>query len=139
MTNGMLPRFLLEPTGLEPLERWFNWPTGRTSHGVVPAMDVHEDANHLVVTMELPGLAKEQVEVTLENGLLTVGGEKSLERDVEGQRYHARERATGSFRRSVSLPTDVDAAKAEASFDKGVLTIRIPKSEAVKPKRLAIR
>ena len=130
-------------TPFEGFNQLFDWMGfGRPSNGgtaLVPAMDVSENDDHLTITMELPGLTKEELDVTLENGVLSVSGEKKLERKTDEEHYHAVERRTGSFRRSVSLPSDIDADKADASFENGVLTITVPKSEQVKPKRLSVK
>lgn len=145
MTTAMRPRYLLG-SAFAPLDQvqrnfrdFFGWPADESgSTALTPAMDVHEDDHNLTVTLELPGMTKDQLEVTLENGVLTVAGEKKVEREEEGKRYYAVERRSGSFRRAVSLPTDVDAAKADARFDNGVLTVTVPKTEVAKPKRLSI-
>lgn len=145
MTTSMRPRFVVGSAAspFEHMERalsdWFGWaPEKNGDLTLTPAMDVHEDDERLTVSMELPGIAKDQIEVTLENGVLTVAGEKKVERTKEGKRFYAVERRSGSFRRSVTLPTDVDVEKADASFENGVLTIQVPKTEAVKPKRLMV-
>lgn len=136
--------FTTRRNGLSPADSfsqlmdWMGLRGTEAESPLVPAMDVSETDEGLTITMELPGLPKENLDVTLENGNLTVSGEKKVERNRESERYHAVERRTGSFRRSVTLPTDVDADKADAAFEDGVLTIRIPKSEQVKPKRLTI-
>lgn len=126
--------------GLNQMLDWIGF--GRPREGgtaLVPAMDVSENDDHLTITMELPGLTKEELDVTLENGVLSVSGEKKLERKTDKEHYHSVERRTGSFRRSVSLPSDIDADKSDASFDNGVLTISVPKSEQLKPKRLSVK
>ncbi len=144
MTTALRPRSLLNAVGapFDQVERalsdWFGWQPEKGPVGITPVMDVHEDDDTLTVAMELPGLTREQIEVTLEGGVLTVSGEKQIERKKEGKRYYTVERRTGSFRRSVSLPTDVNVEKASARFENGVLTITVPKSESVKPKRLTV-
>ena len=113
----------------------------RTDGGMwTPPVTASETADELVFTIELPGLSEEHVTVQLENDVLTVSGEKTEER-TEGddeRKYHVWERSYGSFRRSFSLPRAVDAAKATARFDKGVLQIRLPKAAEAKDRKIEI-
>ena len=122
------------------LDDWFNHGVpAATSRTLRPAMDVAEDENLIVVRTELPGIAKEDVNVTLEDGVLTITGEKKTDRETKEKSYHLVERTFGAFQRSLSLPAGVDGDKADAHFENGVLTITVPKSEAAKPKRLQIK
>ena len=109
-----------------------------TSRMIVPAMDVVETQEELVLTAELPGLPKEEVKITIEDGVLTISGEKKLEKREEGKDYHLVERRYGTFHRQVTLPSQVDASKAAAAFENGVLIVRVPKAEAAKPREIAI-
>ena len=111
-------------------------PTGRVLR---PAMDIEEDDNQIVVKLELAGVAKEDVNLTLEDGVLTVSGEKKSDRQVDEKNYHLVERGFGTFQRTLTLPSGVDAAQADASFENGILVISVPKAEAAKPRRLEIR
>ncbi len=104
-----------------------------------PAMDLMEHEDGVTLHMELPGLSKEEVDLTLENGVLTIRGDKTLNRDKNNKKYHCMERTFGSFHRAVKLPTGVQAEKAEATFKDGVLTIHVPKTEAVKARKLRIQ
>lgn len=106
---------------------------------LVPAMDIVETENHLVISTELPGLKKDAVKITVENGVLTISGEKKFEKEEQSKDYHTMERRFGSFHRSVTLPRQLSPDKAEAGFEDGVLTIRIPRSEEAKPKQLEIK
>ncbi|MEX2177235.1 MAG: Hsp20/alpha crystallin family protein [Gemmatimonadaceae bacterium] len=102
--------------------------------GWMPAMEIFEKDDALVVTAELPGVSSKDVDITLDDGILTVRGEKKEERK-EGEpesRYHMWERRYGSFQRAFTLPKAVDAAKIFAKFENGVLTITLPKSEKAK-------
>jgi HSP20 family protein len=102
--------------------------TARRAFG--PSVDVHEDQQALTFEFELPGISPEQVDVSFENGVLTVRGEKGAVREAkEGARFHHTERSYGTFTRSFQLPTTVDDAAIEASFDHGVLTVRVPKAQ----------
>ena len=105
-----------------------------------PAVDIREDDKELTIVAELPGMKPEEVEITSDNGILTVRGEKSETRkEGDERRYHLVERSYGSFARSFQLPQGVDESKIEAGFDNGLLTIRIPKAALPQPKRIAIQ
>jgi HSP20 family protein len=103
--------------------------------------DIFEDGNDLVVKADMPGVRKEDVEVSLSDDMITIRGERKKEEKVERKDYYRVERAYGSFTRSLRLPADVQADKAEARFDQGVLEIRIPKMEESrsKTKKVPIR
>jgi HSP20 family protein len=121
------------------LDDWFgssNW--AKPSGALRPAMDVEEDENQIAIRTELPGIAKDEVQITLEDGVLTITGEKRSDRETKEKNYHLVERTFGAFQRSLSLPAGVEADKANASFENGVLTITVPKSEAAKPRKLEI-
>jgi HSP20 family protein len=102
------------------------------------ALDVAETEDDFVVKASLPGINPDDLEITYNNNLLTIQGEVKEEKDVEEQRYHLRERRYGSFSRSLSLPTSVKADAIEASYEAGVLTLRLPKAEEAKPKRIPV-
>lgn len=104
----------------------------------LPPVDIVEDENTLVFTAEMPGLDREAVDITLEDQVLTLRGERRFERDEEKDNYHRIERAYGSFSRSFRLPTNVETAKAKATFKDGLLRIELPKTEEAKPKKLEI-
>lgn len=107
----------------------------------VPDTDVAETRDEIRVVCELPGMRADQVELSLENNVLTISGEKREEREEgrEEDRYHLTERRWGRFSRSFVLPREVDSDRIEASFDSGVLTITIPKSERARPRRIEVR
>lgn len=96
----------------------------------IPPIDLVERNGVYELQAELPGLAEDQIEVKLSNGMLTIKGEKSSERMEDEDDYHLRERSFGSFQRSFRVPANVDADKIEARFDKGVLKVTLPKSAA---------
>jgi HSP20 family protein len=104
----------------------------------VPAMDLTETDDHLVLRADLPGLDRDDVKIEVKDGVLTVSGERKAEHEHREEGYHRVERAYGSFSRSLSLPQDVDAERIAATFDKGVLEVRIPKPEERKPHRVEI-
>jgi HSP20 family protein len=108
---------------------------GRTA-GLLPELDVREGTNSIAIEVELPGVEEKDISVTLANGVLTIKGEKKLEKQEKGENYHVTERSFGSFQRSLRLPDMVDDSKVEAKFDKGVLKVTAAKkSEAVKGER----
>lgn len=108
--------------------------------GWVPAVDIREDNNEIALEIELPGIKPSDVEVTAENGVLTIRGEKqSASTEGNEGRYHVVERSYGSFTRSFQLPTGVDEQRIEADFTDGVLTVRIPKAALAQPRRIEIR
>ena len=113
---------------------------GTSGRGVTlrPALDVRETEQALHVTVELPGVPKDQVEITLEDGVLTIAGEKKSAQNDESHGVHIVERTYGAFTRTLKLPQTIDSEKAQARFEHGVLTIALPKLEAAKPKRLSI-
>jgi HSP20 family protein len=104
----------------------------------LPAMDLVESGENFILRADLPGLSEEDVKVELEDDVLTISGERKSEHEDKKEGFVRVERAFGSFRRSLTLPEGVDAEKIEASFDKGVLEVRIPKPEERKPRRVAI-
>jgi HSP20 family protein len=105
----------------------------------VPPLDVFETSDKLVVTVELPGIEPKAVEVSVEDSTLTVSGSREFQSETEEQNYHRIERRYGAFSRSLRLPRTADAEKVDARFDKGVLTIEIPKREEAKPRRIEIK
>jgi len=102
-----------------------------------PLADITEDDKEYVVKAELPAIKKEDVKVTVENGVLAISGERKFEK--EDKRYHRIERAYGSFVRSFTLPDDADAKQVKAAFKDGVLTVHLPKSESAKPKQIEVK
>lgn len=105
----------------------------------LPPVDIRETEDALHLTAELPGLSKDDVEITVENHTLTLRGERKLEKDVQKDSYHRIERAYGTFSRTFSLPTNVRTDKVDASFKDGVLNLEIPKAEEAKPRRISIK
>jgi HSP20 family protein len=105
----------------------------------MPAMDVYETEDKLVVTVELPGIEAKDVEVSVEDSTLTVSGKREFTTEVKEEHYHRIERRYGSFSRAVTLPQTVDTSKVNADVDKGVLTIEVPKAEKAKPKKIQIK
>jgi HSP20 family protein len=104
-----------------------------------PSVDVKETNDALTFEVDLPGVAKDKVDVTCDNGVLTISGERASERNETDARYHIVERTVGTFRRSFQLPQNLDEAKIEAQYGDGVLTLKIPKAARPVPKKIAIR
>ena len=105
----------------------------------LPAIDVKEDEKEVVLTAEFPGMNKEDLDCSVENGVLTLKGEKKEEKTTEKGNYHRVERRYGSFERRIMLPDYVDTKKIDASYKDGVLTLRMPKTEATKAKSIPIK
>ena len=114
-------------SGTTPLRRW------------MPAMDLVETDDHFVLKADLPGLSEEDVHIDVEDDVLTVSGERKAEHEDKREGYVRVERSYGSFRRSLTLPEGVEPEAVSASFERGVLEIRIPKPEERKPRRVAIQ
>ncbi len=114
--------------------------TGATSAPAwAPPVDISERKDAYVVTVELPGVRVEDLEIAFQDGLLTIQGERSLTQDSTDEQFHVLERRYGSFRRSITLPLHVKADAIEASTEDGVLQVVVPKVEEVKPKRIEVR
>ena len=105
----------------------------------MPPLDVNESADRFEVKVDLPGLDPDDVYVTFEDGMLTIGGKRQFESENEGETWHRVDRGFGTFARSIRLPQTADTEKIEASFDKGVLTVTVPKSERAKPKTIQVQ
>ena len=110
-----------------------------TATAWAPALDISERKDAYLVTVELPGVEADDLEITLEDGLLTIQGERHFAHDSSEQQFHRVERRYGAFRRSITLPAQVQAEQIEASFDNGLLQIVVPKMEEATPKRIQIR
>lgn len=105
----------------------------------IPLVDISETTAEYVITAEIPEVKKEDVNVTLEHGVLTVQGMRRQEAEEKGKKYHRVERSYGSFVRSFSLPDLVDDTKVQADFKEGILTLHLPKSEKAKPKAIEVK
>lgn len=103
-----------------------------------PLVDIIESEKEYLIKAEVPEIRKEDLKITVENGVLTLKGERKFEKEEKGKRYHRVERSYGSFMRGFSLPDDADSAKVNAEFKDGLLTVHVAKSEAAKPKQIEI-
>jgi len=104
----------------------------------MPAVDIVETDAAFVANVDLPGLSKKDVEVSIEDNVLTLSGERVFKGGEENSKFRRIERAYGSFRRSFALPPGIDAGKVEATFKDGVLSLTMPKSETAKPRKISI-
>jgi HSP20 family protein len=126
----------------DEVDQLFQFAFGRAGsplpNGWAPAVDLYEDKDTVTVQAELPGLKKEDINISLEDGFLTISGERKQEQKAEGAESYRTERFVGIFQRTVSLPSEVDAEKIKASYTDGILTVTLPKSEKSKPKQIPI-
>lgn len=118
-------------------ERW--WPAmGSDLQELSPDIDLYEDQNEIVVKAELPGMTKDDIQISLNDNILTIKGEKKKEEEDEGKDYYRSERVYGAFVRSLALPAEINPDKVRATFRNGVLEIRLPKSEQAKKKEIKV-
>lgn len=113
-------------------------PTDGTEEEFLPALDLSETENELVVKCEVPEMDSKDIDISLSDGRLTIKGEKKQEREEKKAHYHLVERSYGSFTRSVQLPKEVQSDKISASYKNGTLTVTLPKSEEAKKKEIKI-
>lgn len=125
--NRLFDTVFARPTGLGVVERVWG-----------PAMDMYETKDDLVVSFELPGVKEKEVQVSIANDVLTIRGERAHRQEVKDENYHRLERWVGKFERSVPLPMPVQTDKVKAAYREGVLEIKLPKAEAIKPKEIKI-
>jgi HSP20 family protein len=145
-----------EPRGFLPfeeMERWFDEafqgpfslfrrpfsPSRWMSERLSPPVDFLEDGDDFVVKAELPGMDKDDINISLQDDVLTISGEKKKEEKVAEKNYYRMERSSGTFSRSFRLPTEVQSDKAQATFKEGILELRLPKSEEAKKKEVSIK
>ena len=102
-----------------------------------PALDLYESGDHFVAVVELPGMRKEDIDISLHDGTLTISGERKRE-SANGETTQRSERYVGTFRRSIALPTRVDASKVTATYQEGILKVTLPKAEEAKPKQIQV-
>jgi HSP20 family protein len=103
-----------------------------------PAVDVYDSKDNLLVKADLPGLTKDEIEVSIQENHLVLKGEKKKDHEIKEENYFKTERYYGSFFRTIPLPSEIDAAKVEAKYQDGVLTLTLPKKEEAKPKQITI-
>jgi HSP20 family protein len=142
--SGSAPGFELNRLRRE-IDRLFEEPFGFLApstgffEGWTPAVDIYEDKDKYTVKAELPGMKKEDIDVSLDGNTLTISGERKEEQEKKEEEGYRSERFFGRFQRSVTLPATVQANKIEAAYKDGVLTIVVPKSEEAKPKQIQVK
>ena len=112
---------------------------GSVSAGVFPPINLSEDAENYVLRAELPGIAADKLDIQVTGNNLSLSGERQISEEGNGVRYHRREREGGTFSRVLTLPGDIDGSKVDAQLANGILTIKIAKAEAAKPKQIEVR
>jgi HSP20 family protein len=122
-------------------DRFFEKPLSRSfsNQGWGLAVDVAENEDGYIVKASVPGINPDELEITLEDNVLTLKGEVSADEEINEDQYHVRERRYGSFSRSVRFPVAVNGDDVEATYENGILTLNVPKAEEVKPRRIAIK
>jgi len=120
----------------DAVARMLNEPRGARPWS--PSVDIYENENELVLEADLPDVKLEDIEVRVENQTLTLKGERKFEKNQNSRGYHRIERSYGTFVRSFSVPASVDAEKVVAEYKSGVLTVKLPKKEAAKPRQVKI-
>ena len=108
------------------------------ARGWVPLVDIQETPESYRLHAELPGLTKDDIQITIEDNVLRLSGERKFERDVKKESFQRIERSYGAFARSFTLPTQVDSEKVQAVFENGVLSLTVPKQEQAKPRKITI-
>ena len=118
----------------DELDRLFETPL----QAWVPALDVHEDKDSYTIRVELPGMKREDIEVSLQDGALVISGERKSETIKEDTEVHRQERYYGKFSRALTLPTAVSGDQVKAAYKDGILTVTLPKAEEAKPKQITV-
>ena len=142
---GMLSPFLDLDRLRQEINRVFEQPLGALSQatgffgGWNPSVDIYDDRDHVIVKAEMPGMKREEIEVSLTNDTLTISGERKKEQETKGQETYRSERFFGRFQRSITLPQPVDPTRIEANYKDGVLTITCPKSEEAKRRQIEVK
>jgi HSP20 family protein len=117
---------------------WFENGSQPFSGGWVPAIDVYEDKDHVFVRAEVPGMKKDEIDISLHEGVLTLSGERKLEKEYDKAQSHRVERFVGRFQRSITLPHPVEAKNVRATYKDGILAVTLPKAEEAKPKQISV-
>jgi HSP20 family protein len=131
----------------EHMARFFGFPTMRpytaeealTVADFMPPVDILENEKEYLVKLDLPEVTKEEVKVFVEDGVLTIQGERKKEKEEKGKRFHRIERSYGTFLRTFTVPPDADETRIDAEFKEGLLKVHIPKSEKAKPKTIDVK
>ena len=125
---------------LQEVDRFFDDNLMGMMHtGSVPMLNVYQDGDNVMVDVQLPGIDPKDIEIDVENDVLTIAGSSGDTKEIKKENYYRKEIRSGSFRRNIILPMPVKGDKAEASYEKGILTITLPKHEAAKPKKISVK
>lgn len=127
-----------QPTGFRPLSLFRGAEAGLAAPAFIPPVDVFEDEHNIIVTAELPGIEEKDLNISVENNVLTITGERKMEKEEKKENFQRVERRYGRFTRSFTLPPTVDAENVNAEFANGVLKITLNKLEQAKPKQIKI-
>lgn len=125
----------------DEMNRYFSQTRGSAANQErdwMPAVDIREEDNRYLLTADIPGVDRKNVEITLEEGVLTVKGERNTETDISGEGYRRRERTHGTFMRQFTLPDTIDAGNISAAVQDGVLEIEIPKQDKPEPRKITV-
>jgi len=114
-------------------------PSGQPAAGVFPPMNITQDNDNFYVRAEVPGVKPSELSISAVRNRLSLAGKREIQREQDRASYHRKERAEGSFNRTVTLPTDIDADKVDAQYVDGILTLRLPKAEETKPRQIKVR
>jgi HSP20 family protein len=114
-------------------------PARHRGAGVYPQINLSEDKDRYFVRAELPGVKSDELNLSATGSTISISGERKIKSEPDNVRYHRREREAGSFNRSISLPTEIDADRIEAGLQDGILNIVVPKAEAAKPRQISVR
>ena len=131
----------------EQMARWFGFPSIRpytteealTVADFMPPVDILETEKEYLIKLDLPEITKEEVKVYVEEGVLTIQGERKKEKEEKGKKFHRIERSYGTFLRTFTVPPDADETKIDAEFKEGLLKVHLPKSEKAKPKTIDVK
>lgn len=130
----------------DEIDRLFESPLAELTRGTqqflggwLPAVDLFDDKENVVVRVELPGMKKEDIEISLHEGVLTIGGERKEEHKTKEAEMYRSERFLGRFQRTITLPSPVKADKVAATYKDGMLTVTLPKTEEAKPKQIEVK
>lgn len=131
-------RDLMSKNFSDIMDEFFNDVVNTNRDSFVPGIDISETDNHFLISAELPGMSKEDIDISLDNGRLSISGERKFEKEEEGKTFHRVETRYGSFNRSFQLPDNVDEESINAKYENGLLNITIDKAEDKVKKKIEI-
>lgn len=134
-----MSRSIINWSPMRDLDRFFEDGISWNDFDFVPAMDIYQDKDNVIVETSVVGIDPERVDISIENDVLTISGKTEEKKETKREDYYRKEIRSGSFSRSVILPMGVKGDQAEAHYEKGILKIMLPKAEEAKPKRIAVK